>query len=133
MAHRSCLLRFGSHGLAGFLLLLPIADGGADGVFRQHGAVDFHGRKRKFLHDIHVLDGESLVNGLALHPSGASDEEAIAEAEPKVLNLASSMTLVCGFTLICNFITSPHSGAPTKPVPTSVLLLSIEPTLRGWL
>ena len=51
--------------------------------------------------------------------SVASDEEAIAEPQPKVLNLASSITCVSGFTLICSRITSPHSGAPTRPVPTS--------------
>jgi hypothetical protein len=35
-------------------------------------------------------------------------------------------------TLICSFITSPHSGAPTRPVPTSWAFLSIEPTFRGF-
>src|SRR3954465_11414219 len=65
-------------------------------------------------------------------PSGAGEEEAIAEPQPKVLNFASSITPVAWFTLICSFITSPHSGAPTKPVPTSLLLLSNEPTLRGF-
>jgi hypothetical protein len=35
-------------------------------------------------------------------------------------------------TLICSFITSPHSGAPTTPVPTSGAFLSSEPTLRGF-
>ena len=54
-------------------------------------------------------------------------------AQPNVLNLASSMTPVSGLTLTCSFITSPHSGAPTMPVPTSGLLLSSDPTLRGWL
>src|SRR6266498_2509985 len=38
---------------------------------------------------------------LPLTHSVASDEEAIAEPQPKVLNLASSITLVCGLTLIC--------------------------------
>src|SRR5450631_1585221 len=68
---------------------------------------------------------------LPLTHSVASEDEAMAEPHPKVLNLASSMTLVSRLTLICSFITSPHSGAPTRPVPTSVLDLSIEPTLRG--
>src|SRR5437660_863515 len=35
----------------------------------------------------------------------------MAEPQPKVLNFASSMIWVSGFTLICSFITSPHSGA----------------------
>src|SRR5882724_4409398 len=65
--------------------------------------------------------------------SVASEDEAMAEPQPKVLNLASSMMLVCGLTLIWSFITSPHSGAPTRPVPTSELLLSSDPTLRGLL
>src|ERR1700737_452773 len=68
---------------------------------------------------------------LPLTHSVASDEDAIAEPQPNVLNLASSMTLVSRLTLICSFMTSPHSGAPTRPVPTSALLLSIEPTFRG--
>src|SRR5439155_3871694 len=65
--------------------------------------------------------------------SVASEDDAIAEPQPNVLNLASSITLVEGFTLICSFMTSPHSGAPTRPVPTSALFLSMEPTLRGLL
>src|ERR1700678_1205332 len=70
---------------------------------------------------------------LPLTHSVAREDEAIAEPQPKVLNLASSMTFVSRLPLICHFITSPHSGAPTRPVPTSALLLSIEPTLRGLL
>src|SRR3989338_3443304 len=36
-------------------------------------------------------------------------------------------------TFICSFMTSPHSGAPTTPVPTLGSFLSSEPTLRGFL
>ena len=50
--------------------------------------------------------------------SVASEELAMALPQPKVLKRASSMTL-SSFTLICSFMTSPHSGAPTMPVPTS--------------
>src|SRR5256885_13080948 len=50
--------------------------------------------------------------------SVASEELAMADPQPKVLNLASSMTWVSGLIFICSFITSPHSGAPTRPVPT---------------
>ena len=32
----------------------------------------------------------------------------------------------------CSFITSPHAGAPTRPVPTVVSALSIEPTFLGF-
>lgn len=35
-------------------------------------------------------------------------------------------------TLICSFMTSPHAGAPTRPVPTLGSLLSKLPTLRGF-
>ena len=72
-----------SDGLGSLLLLLPVADRGADGVFRQHGAVDLHRRKRKLLHDVHVLDGEGFIHGLALDPFGGQrgrgDRGAAAE------------------------------------------------------
>ena len=56
---------------------------------------------------------------------------AIALPQPNVLNLTSEMVSVSGSTLIWSFMTSPHAGAPTRPVPTSLRVLSIEPTLRG--
>ena len=65
----------------------------------------------------------------ASEPAGL--ELAIAEPQPNVLNLASSMTPVSAFTLTCSFITSPHSGAPTRPVPTLASPFGREPTLRG--
>src|SRR5260370_28986095 len=46
---------------------------------------------------------------LPLTHSVANDDDAIAEPQPNVLNLASSLTLVSRLTLICNSITSPHS------------------------
>lgn len=58
------------------------------------------------------------------------DDEAIADPHPKVLNLTSAMVLLEGSTRIWSFITSPHAGAPTSPVPTSASFLDIEPTLR---
>src|SRR6185295_19051016 len=57
-------------------------------------------------------------------------ELAIADPQPNVLNLASSMTPVAGLTLTCSFITSPHSGAPTRPVPTFGSSFGSEPTFR---
>jgi hypothetical protein len=63
--------------------------------------------------------------------SVASEDEAMAEPQPKVLNLASSMT-PCSLTLICSFITSPQAGAPTRPVPTLGSATSRLPTLRGF-
>ena len=78
---------------------------------------------------------EMVSASLTVRPlthSVASDELAMAEPQPKVLNLASSMTWVWGLTLICRRITSPHSGAPTRPVPTHSDDLSSVPTLRGF-
>lgn len=57
--------------------------------------------------------------------------EAMAEPHPNVLNRTSTIFPVASSTLICNFITSPQAGAPTKPVPTSVSVLGNDPTLRG--
>ena len=68
---------------------------------------------------------------MPLTHSVASDDEAMAEPQPKVLNLASSMT-PSSLILICSFITSPQAGAPTRPVPTSGSFLSKLPTLRGF-
>src|SRR5580692_7861712 len=68
---------------------------------------------------------------LPLIHSVASDDEAMAEPHPKVLNLASSMT-PSSETRICRRITSPHAGAPTRPVPTFGSSLSSVPTFRGF-
>lgn len=59
------------------------------------------------------------------------EELAMALPQPNVLNLTSEIVLFDGSTLIWSFITSPHAGAPTSPVPTSVSVFFIEPTLRG--
>ena len=32
----------------------------------------------------------------------------------------------------CSFMTSPHAGAPTSPVPTFFALLSSEPVKQRW-
>lgn len=42
------------------------------------------------------------------------------------------VTVSSGLTLIWSFMTSPQAGAPTRPVPTFLSSLSIEPTLRGF-
>src|SRR5271156_3333455 len=87
----------------------------------------------------------------------------MALPHPNVLNLTSWILWVCGSTWIWNgdqsainfgycalhsegtairvgardctwsFMTSPQAGAPTRPVPTSMAFLSIEPTFRGFL
>jgi hypothetical protein len=69
---------------------------------------------------------------LPLSHSVARLELAIADPHPNVLNFASSMTPVSGFTFTCSFMTSPHSGAPTNPVPTFASSFGSDPTLRGF-
>jgi hypothetical protein len=56
--------------------------------------------------------------------------DAIADPHPYVLNLTSSMICLLPYSLhlICSFITSPHAGAPTIPVPTSKSVGSNLPT-----
>ena len=78
----------------------------------------FTGRQAQLVDDVGVLDLERFVDVLPFSHSVASDELAMALPQPKVLNLASSIMPVSSLTLICSFITSPHSGAPTMPVPT---------------
>ncbi len=68
---------------------------------------------------------------LPLSHSVASEDEAMADPQPKVLKLASSMR-PSSPTLICRRITSPQAGAPTRPVPTLSSFLSRVPTLRGF-
>jgi hypothetical protein len=94
--------------------------------------VNLHRRQRQLVHDVGVLDGERLIDRLALEPFGGQARARIAEPQPNVLNLASSMTPVSGFTRTCSFMTSPHSGAPTSPVPTFVSSFGSDPTLRGF-
>nr|PNR35728.1 hypothetical protein PHYPA_021578 [Physcomitrium patens] len=62
-----------------------------------------------------------------------TEDDAIADPQPKVLKQESIILPVFSSTRICSFITSPHAGAPTSPVPTSGLSLSKLPTLRGLL
>src|SRR5881409_4021656 len=102
------------------LLVLVVGERGLDRVLGQHRAVDLHRRQLQLVDDVGVLDLRRLVDAMAL-------------PQPKVLNLASSMTPVSRLTLICSFITSPHSGAPTSPVPTPGVSLPKDPTLRGLL
>ncbi len=68
---------------------------------------------------------------LPLTHSVTSELDAMAEPQPKVLNLASWMT-PSSENLICSRITSPQAGAPTRPVPTLGSFLSRVPTLRGF-
>jgi hypothetical protein len=68
--------------------------------------------------DIRVLDGQRFLEVVHLTHSLGSEGLAIAEPQANVLNSASSMTCVSELIPICSLITSPDSGAPTRPVPT---------------
>src|SRR5690242_12888354 len=57
------LLRCHHCWLRHILLLLPVVDGGADRVFRQHRAVNLHGWKRELFHDFRVFDLQRFVHG----------------------------------------------------------------------
>src|ERR1039458_2379332 len=52
------------------VFLLPVADGGADGVFCEDRAVDLDRRESEFLDDVGVGDGEGLGDRFALDPLG---------------------------------------------------------------
>ena len=65
------------------------------------------------------------------HHSVATLLLAMADPQPKVLKQESTM-LPSSSTLICSFMTSPHAGAPTSPVPTFASFLSKDPTFRGF-
>jgi len=78
-----------------------------------------------------ILAASSTV--LPFSHSVARLDDAMALPHPNVLNFASSITPVSRLTLIWSFITSPHSGAPTSPVPTPGVSFVKDPTLRGLL
>ena len=59
----------------------------------------------------------------------ASEPDAMALPQPKVLNVASSITPLRSLTLRKSFSASPHASEPTSPTP---LGFSISPTFRGW-
>ena len=52
------------------VLLLPVADGGADGVFCQNRAMNLDRGEGQFLDDVGVLDFKSFGDGLAFDPLG---------------------------------------------------------------
>lgn len=73
------------------------------------------------------------TNQQTLFKNIPTEEEAIAEPQPKVLKQASTILPLSSSTLICNFMTSPQAGAPTRPVPTLGSFLSNDPTFLGLL
>ena len=76
------------------------------------------------------LISEASVNDLPFTHSVSKELDAIAEPQPYVLNLASSI-IPSSLTFICSFMTSPQAGAPTMPVPT-LLSPSKVPTFLGF-
>src|SRR4051812_20836820 len=70
----SFFLGFFRGGSSGGLLLLPVGDGGLDGVLGQNRAVDLDRRQRQLLGDLAVGDLDRVVHRLALPPLG--DERA---------------------------------------------------------
>jgi hypothetical protein len=76
-----------------------------------------------------IFEASSIV--FPFTHSVARELEAMAEPQPKVLNLAS-MIFPSSSIFICNFITSPHAGAATSPVPTFLSALFKEPTFLGF-
>lgn len=56
----------------GFLFQFVISQGGLDGVFSQHGAVQFHRREAQLLGDVCVFDGQGF-----LHLRGRQDRWAV--------------------------------------------------------
>src|SRR5438445_8254121 len=73
------------------VLLFVVRERRLDGVFRQHRAVDLHGRQLQLVDDVGVLDLRRLVDRLALQPLGGQarrgDRAAAAEGlEPGVFD-----------------------------------------------
>jgi len=65
------------------VLGLPVADGGADGILGEDGAVNLYWRQGELFDDVGVGDGEGFSDGLALNPLGGEgaggDGRAAAE------------------------------------------------------
>ena len=75
----------------GFLFQFVISQGSLDGILGQHGAVQFHRRQAELLGDVCVFDGQGFLHRLPFTHSVANELEAIAEPQPNVLNLASTI------------------------------------------
>src|ERR1035437_2353461 len=80
---------YGCVGLFGdVVLLLPVADGGADGVFGEDRTVDLDRRQGEFLDDVGVGDGEGFGDGLALDPLGGEGAGGDGRAAAEGLELS---------------------------------------------
>src|SRR5260370_453286 len=82
-SHENLVRRLFVDGHFDAVLFLPVADGGLNGVFGEHGTVNLDGRERKLTHDVRVLDRKRLFDRLALDPlggeRGAGDGRPAAE------------------------------------------------------
>src|ERR1700691_5092891 len=52
------------------VLLLPVANGRTDRIFREHRAVNLNGRQSQLFHNVGVLDLHRFCDRLALNPLG---------------------------------------------------------------
>ena len=130
-----CSLRFRCDRLAGFLLLLPVTNGGADR--------NLPSRSMPSLQIYAVL---IVLYILALGPLNFMLLRWRRHLEwswvtvPVVAGLFSVGSFGLAYArnggdvlVHIDTVVYLDPGAPTKPVPTSWLALSMEPTLRGWL
>src|ERR1700681_438292 len=69
------------------LLLLVIADRGLDRVLGEDRTVDLDRRQAQLVDDVGVLDGEGLVDGLALEPLGRQARARYRRTAPERLEL----------------------------------------------
>src|SRR5712691_11234590 len=81
------VLGLGPGALQLVLLLLVVGNRRLDRVFREHRTVNLHRRQRQLGDDVGVLDGERLVDRLALEPLGCEARAGNRGAAPERLEL----------------------------------------------
>lgn len=108
------LFCLGRHLLLLGLLRFVILHRSLDGIFRQHAAMQLDGGSFKWAAISEFLMAKISSTDFPLTHSVATELLAMAEPQPNVLNL-ESMIVPFSSTRICNFITSPQAGAPTRP------------------
>lgn len=74
-----------------FLFQFVISQGSLDCIFGQHGAVQFHGGRQSSLAMSVFLMVKASSTVLPFTHSVAKELEAIADPQPNVLNLASTI------------------------------------------
>lgn len=85
--------------------------------------MELHGRQVEMLRDLSFLIATASSTCRPCTHSVTTLLLAIADPQPNVLKQESTI-FSSPSTLICKFMTSPHAGAPTSPVPTLMSLLS---------